>query len=197
MLTTLLLLSPPCPVSGTCSQDDSHRRRAPADTWCQLCARARFEITADEPRSFGNSATGYGTQSAGGYSTDRLTSYHPVDGQYTPTKEVYPPGSTPPLGSGRKPAKSSKKKWLWIGIPLLLLVIAGAVVGGVVGSRSTTASTSSKAASNAGASSSGATGGGGAGTATGNPTNQAFALPTLDQYGNPEYVRLSGFRISR
>ena len=149
---------------------------------------------ADATRSYGNSATGYGTDSRGGYSTDRLTSYEPVDGQYTPTKEVYPPGSSPALGSGRAQANSSKRKWLWIGIPILLLIIAGAVVGGIVGSHSSS-STSSKAASSSGSivsnggAATGSMGGGGAGTATGNPTSQAFALPTLDQYGNPQYVR--------
>lgn len=50
----------------------------------------------------------------------------------------YIEGSTPP-----NPKKSSKKKWIWIGVMAAVCVVVGAVVGGVVGSRATSGGTAS------------------------------------------------------
>ena len=36
------------------------------------------------------------------------------------------------IASGAAPAKSSKKNWLKIGIPIAVIVIVGAVIGGVL-----------------------------------------------------------------
>ena len=125
----------------------------------------------------------------GNHSSERLTvNYHDVDQPGTPSKEYYPPNSPQPA----RRSGGGKKKWWVIGGLVAILVIAGAVVGGIVGSHKSTSNAT--AASSGSGSSTGSTGGavsggGGAGTASGNPTSQAFALPALDARGNPIYVR--------
>jgi hypothetical protein len=101
------------------------------------------------------------------------------------------------------PVKKKRNKWLWIGLPILLIaIIVGAVVGGVVGSQhhsSTNTAASSSGTSNGG-------GGGGSGstnsnagagsTATGaNGNNDVYLAVATDTYFLPEYGTAVSDRI--
>lgn len=85
------------------------------------------------------------------------------------------------IASGAAPAKSSKRNWLKIGIPIAILVIVGAVVGGVLGSRK------SKKNSNSNGDSSNNNNGNG--NSNGGPNNGLARLPTSTDpfYGMPIY----------
>lgn len=77
-----------------------------------------------------------------------------------------PMSSSNPYASAASPAgyapKKKRNKWLWIGLPILLLIIIGAVLGGVLG----TQLNKNKGSSN-GNSSSGSGSGGGSGQTVG------------------------------
>ena len=80
--------------------------------------------------------------------------------------------------------KRKRNKWLWIGIPLLLLLIIGGVLGGVLGTQlNKNSSSSSKSGGSSGGSGSGSGGKGGGGVGntalpSGFSTNSAAATGT-------------------
>ncbi|WWD17872.1 hypothetical protein CI109_102316 [Kwoniella shandongensis] len=96
--------------------------------------------------SYGNSYANNGGGGGGGYSDEPHGGYG--DGGYGrsgagaetyPMSSGNPNASSSPYGSGPGAYQPKKKrnKWLWIGIPILLIaIILGAVLGGVLGSRS-------------------------------------------------------------
>ncbi|ODN84475.1 hypothetical protein L202_00417 [Cryptococcus amylolentus CBS 6039] len=78
--------------------------------------------------------------------------------QYSGGHEAYPMASTNPNAtsgpggyggaSGYEPAKKKRNKWLWIGLPILIIaIIIAAVLGGVLGSRSSSSDDSSSSGS--------------------------------------------------
>ena len=53
-----------------------------------------------------------------------------------PLRDIDPMSSNNPYASaGYVAPKQKRNKWLWIGLPLLILVIIGAVLGGVLGTQ--------------------------------------------------------------
>jgi hypothetical protein len=91
--------------------------------------------------------------------------------------------SSNPYASASSPAargfneKKKRNKWLWIGIPILILIIIGAVLGGVLGTqlnKNKSSSSSSGSSGGSGAAGSGAVGSNGGG---GNTVNTG--VPTL------------------
>jgi hypothetical protein len=95
------------------------------------------------------------------------------------------------------PQKKKRNKWLWIGLPIILIaVIVGAVVGGVVGSRNAKSNNNVAATSNGGSDpSNGANGAvstnseaGAGSTATGaNGNEDVYLAVATDTYMLPEY----------
>jgi hypothetical protein len=86
------------------------------------------------------------------------------------------------IASGAAPAKSSKRNWLKIGIPIAVLVIVGAVVGGVLGSRKSKKNSDSNGGNNSNNNN-------GNGNPSGGPNNGLARLPTSTDpfYGMPIY----------
>jgi flagellar basal body-associated protein FliL len=85
--------------------------------------------------------------------------------------------------------KKGMSKWIKIGVPVLILVIAGAVVGGILGSRSNKSGGGGNGSSPASASS-----------AVANKDAVGVFATATDVYGQPQYPtavsRLVSFRIS-
>ena len=115
------------------------------------------------------------------------------------------PYATSTSQRGYASPKKKRNKWLWVGIPLLLLIIIlGAVLGGVLGTqlnknKSSSASTGHSggiaAVGNTGLPS-GVTGNSAAATATG-ANGEVYLAQATDTYMLPIYATgVSGFTIS-
>ncbi|RSH92903.1 hypothetical protein EHS25_008349 [Saitozyma podzolica] len=116
------------------------------------------------------------------------SSHHPVSPAYSDSVPLRPGHTDPmsssnPYASASSPAargfneKKKRNKWLWIGIPILILIIIGAVLGGVLGTqlnKNKSSSSSSGSSGGSGAAGSGAVGSNGGG---GNTVNTG--VPTL------------------
>lgn len=93
---------------------------------------------SDNGGSYGNSYGdngGYQDEPNGGYGDGGYGKY----GGNGAGANDYPMSSSNPYASAASPAgyaaKPKRNKWLWIGLPLLLLIIIGAVLGGVLGTQ--------------------------------------------------------------
>ena len=106
------------------------------------------------------------------------------------------PYATSTSQRGYASPKKKRNKWLWIGIPLLLLVIIGAVLGGVLGTQLNKGNASSSSNKPAGSGSnagvvntglpSGVTAGSAAATGTG-ANGQVYLAMATDSYMLPVY----------
>jgi hypothetical protein len=105
------------------------------------------------------------------------------------------PYATSTSQRGYATPKKKRNKWLWIGVPLLLIIIIGAVLGGVLGTQLNKGSTSTKSSTSSNAATPGNTGlpsgvtgaNSAAATATG-ANGQAYLAEATDSYMLPVYA---------
>lgn len=98
--------------------------------------------TYGDGNQYGNSsADGGGGYGGGGrgYTDDPSESYNKY-GNNNAAGDSYPMSSSNPYASGGSArgydsAPKKRNKWLWIGLPILLLIVIGAVLGGVLGTQ--------------------------------------------------------------
>ena len=164
----------------------------------------------DERYQHGYQQQGYGGQQAGQYRDypDHASGYQPSykessEGLYN-SHAAGGYGAQQPRNAATNAAatysyakpKRGVSKWIKFGIPLLILIIAGAVVGGIFGSRASKDNNSSSGGSSGG---SGSTGSGSTPNVQGaalsaaqqaakNGGNNMLFYQGTDPYGNPSYV---------